>query len=87
VPAEDSDLRHLDDAALCNVVDITGAVAPLKGEGPTPALVFRFTHIDGTELPPAVLVLNEPCVAELIRVLTAEAHLAVIKTRAMRRLS
>jgi hypothetical protein len=80
-------LTHLDASALCSTVQIIGAAAPLVGQSPRPALVFRFTHADGTELPPIVLVIDETEMCDLARAVHSEGHAAIVKARTIRGLS
>ncbi len=75
------------DAALCSRVVVTGACAPLVGRSPLPALVIELTHADGTTMPPAVLVLEEPQMEALIAYVAVEGRAAIEKSRTIRSLS
>lgn len=95
-PVDDDDLakvRHLTNftameaAALCSAVEIVGACAPLVGEAPKPALMFRFTHVDGTELAPIVLVIGEHLLEPLANLVAMQCQTAAAKTRNIRSLS
>jgi hypothetical protein len=78
---------HLANVAFCSSVEITGACAPTTDAGPKPALVLRFTHVDGTQLPAVVLVLDEPDIRRLILAVQCEGMQAVARTANFRTLS
>jgi hypothetical protein len=77
----------LDQAAVCTGVEVTGACAPLVGRAPLPALAFTFTHTDGTELTPIVLVLSTLAMHDLAEIVHEQVHRAIGKTAQIRRLS
>ena len=78
---------HLDGRNLSVAVQVEGCVAPLVGAGPKPALVFRFTTADGTELLPIVLVMEDVTARQLAELVHAQVHTAMAKARAFRSLS
>jgi hypothetical protein len=74
-----------DNTAVCTTVLITGAFYP--SPEPRPALVFEFTHEDGTVLAPIVLVLDEHVIQQVPVFAHVETHKAIAKSRAVRALS
>jgi hypothetical protein len=72
-------------AAVCDQLEITGAFHPTPS--PRPALVFQFTHLDGTVMPPIVFVFDETVAVQIDRVVEEQTTHAVVAARRARGLS
>ena len=77
---DDSTLRpRLEPMAWCATATATGMVKDTPS-GPAPVLVLRFTHVDGTELPTAVLRMSAGSLLAFARQVTIATARALAKS-------
>lgn len=72
--------RPLGEMLVCGGVTVSGAVVPVPGLGPMPALIFTFVQAGGTPMPAIALVNDADHIAHMGSLVESAATAAIEAT-------